>query len=405
MSISDATKEKLKKWSEQLGRPYEELEKLFIAKLEAATVQLKDQNLSVSRIEQHVRKQIANEIRPGRSRASSYEGVVLGYGPLRDWNAGMFREAAEAFAQDPMSAAGMGVTDDKGTPLVTVEIKEQKGQYFRQDVGEVLKHEWERHLLAVGRPVIKSEEGDETLRIFHIRLNGEPSMFGPNFPAPKIGLISRWRCNVQEVDKDQNWVRANGATVTVFEPAEIQGSTQLLTGVLDAKKCVSLLGQVTSDFRASITGDSESESISIKEWIAAHGNKKGFFCVIEGELLQMFESGFRLGDADQLDLTDIPSVLIGLDPKFPDQMFYGEDSTVIVACEPYLRTVRERGDDNVWRTVLDDNGKPKQEVAANGLAVFPIVAMPKTVAKPVVAPPEEKPEEPKAEEGTADITL
>lgn len=409
ITLSETTIERLTKWSEQLGRPYEELEQLFKTQYAVAEMQLAEQDLSKETIERFVRKQIANDIRPGRSRAMTYEGVVLGYGPLKDWNAKYFREAAAEFAKDPMSCAGMGLTTDKGVPLVTAEIKEEKGQYFKQNIGDELAHEYERHLLAVGRPVIQ-EDGDDTLRIFHIRLNDEPAVFGTKFPAPPIGLICRWRCNVQEVDKDNNWVRANGATVTEFTPAKITAKSGVLSGILEPKKCVSLLGQVTKQFRASFVEnpDPKKRLPTIGDWATTHARKKGFYCVAEGELLQMFQSSFLFGDADQLELSGIPSIMIGLDPGTPDQMFYGENSTVVVAFEPYYRAQRERSEGGSWKPVLDDKGLPKQELVANGLAIFPIIAMPKSEPKPVDTPPTEPELEPKSAEPepeSSEITL
>lgn len=406
LTLSETTIERLKKWSEQLGRPYEELEKLFKDQFAVAELQLKDQNLSKETIEIHVRKQVGNDLRPGRSQAATYEGVVLGYGPLKDWNAKYFRAAAAEFTKDPMSCAGMGLTTDKGIPLVTAELKEEKGQYFKQNIGDVLNHEYERHLLAVGRALIQEDE-DDTLRIFHIRLNDDPAVFGPKFPAPPAGLICRWRCNVQEVDKDNNWVRANGATVTMFEPAKIAAKSGTLAGILEPKKCLSLLGQVTKQFRAGFVADVKNDIPTIKDWAIKHARKKGFYCVAQAELLQMFQSSFLFGDADQLELGDVPSIMIGLDPAIPDQMFYGENSTVVVAFEPYFRDKRQRVDEK-WTLVLGTDGKPEQELVASGLAVFPIIAMPKPEPKPVDTPPspaEEASKEAEAEPESTEITL
>jgi len=405
VTLSETTTERLKKWSEQLKRPYEELEKLFKDQFAVAEMQLKDQNLSKETIEIHVRKQMGNDLRPGRSRAATYEGVALGYGPLKDWNARYFRDAAVEFAKDPMSCAGMGLTTDTGAPLVTAEIKEDKGQYFKQNIGDILAHDYERHLLAVGRALIQ-EDNDDTLRIFHIRLNGDPAVFGPKFPAPPTGLVCRWRCNVQEVDKENNWVRANGATVTIFEPTEINAKSGIVKGILEPIKCISLLGQVTKQFRAGFVADEKNDIPTIEEWTIKHGKKKGFYCVAQAELLQMFQASFLFGDADQLELESIPSIMMSLDPAIPDQMFYGENSTVVAAFEPYFRDKRVRGDDNRWVSVLDTKGKPVQELVANNLAVFPVIAMPKPEPKPVDTPPDEpKQAEAEDEPESTEITL
>jgi len=388
---------RLMKWSEQLKVPVSELKEKFQAKLAALSIQLKDQNIPADDIESVTRAQFANDIRPGRSRAETFEGVVLGYSILRDYNRFWFNVAKGAFNKDPLQARMDGICDDHGDALVTNEIKERKGQYFRQNVGELLRHEWERHVLAIGRPV-QRKKGDDTMRIFHIKLSGEPARFmdPTKFPAPPMGLVCRWRCNVQEVNTEWNWIRANGATVTRFEPATVDTSGGPVTGVFDAKRCAGLLNQVKTNFRSSIS--------ALKAWVDEHAREAGHFVVVEGEILNMYERSMRIGNADQLDLEDIPSLYINLDPTVPDQMNYGVNSTVIVACNPYERKARERNEEGQYVQAVDELGNPKKEIVADALAVFPLIAMPRqievvpevvteTPATPPASEPEEEPEE------------
>ena len=381
-NLSEESTARLEKWAEQLKVPLADLQGKFDAKVVALQAQLEGQDVSPERIEVLARKQLANDIRPGKSRAGTYEGIVLGYGPLKDWMDFYFNVARSEYAKDPLNARVSGLTDAQGVPLVTQEIIEKKGQYFRQQVGEVLEHNWERTVLAIGRPVIRETDDDASMRIFNLRLNGAPAVFGKNFPAPPIGMVASWRCNVQETNPEWNWIRANGATVTRFDPTVVTTASGTFKDIFDLKKCAGLLKQVRENFRSEIE--------DLETWIADNGKTKGMFCVVEGEILAMYERGMRIGDADQLDLENIPSINVKLDPKVPDQMYYGEDSTVVIACTPYMRTARTRNADGKWEAAKTELGEDKKEVTADCIAVFPVIAMPK--AKEKAPPPLEKSE-------------
>jgi len=394
-SLSEVTIERICKWAAQLKVPLSELRDRFNNKMASLQIQLKDQ-IPDDRIEGVARSQFANEVRPGRSRAETYEGIVLGYGPLRDWNEFWFNVAKGANDKDVLQARMDGIVNDDGLALVTQEIKDRKGQYFRKNVGDLLEHEWQRSLLAIGRPVVR-KEGEDTMRIFHISLGGDPARFADaeKFPRPEPGKICRWRCNVQEVNTEWNWIRANGATVTAFEADTVQTKSGPVKGVLDAKKCAGLLNQVRPNFR--------SEIAELKSWLDEHSKQTGHFVVIEGEIMNMYERAVRIGNADQMDLENIPSVLVNLDATIPDHMFYGENSTVIVACHPFERNARVRDESGQWVTDNDELGNPKKEIVANGIAIFPIIAMPKE--QPKVPEAEAPPAEEKVEEETSTIEL
>ncbi|KKK66101.1 hypothetical protein LCGC14_2967490, partial [marine sediment metagenome] len=159
-------------------------------------------------------------------------------------------------------------------------------------------------------------------------------------------------------------------------------------GIVDPKICVSLLEQVVDGFKVKDAGD-------IGPWLEEHGKrngtKPGHFCVVEGEILNMYQSSIRLGSADQLDLENISSVMANLDKSIVDQMFYGEDSTVVTALEPFWKKVKRDG-----KVVMGDDGKPTMEISAKCIAVFPIVAAPRTV--PAITTTEETTEEKEEED-------
>jgi hypothetical protein len=99
---------------------------------------------------------------------------------------------------------------------------------------------------------------------------------------------------------------------------------------------------------------------------------------METEIMGMYKSGMRLGNADRQDITDVPNMFVNLDENIVNNMYYGEGSTVLVAVEPFLRKQKRDGE-----VVMDENNKPVKEVVGECIAVFPVYAMP--VTSPVVA--------------------
>ena len=111
--MEELTKERLEGWAKQLKIPYDELEDKFNVKMKTAQIALADQELSEAQIEKYVRKQMGNEIRPGRSRAATYEGIILGFTPVKDWNEYQINIAKKAFEENSMQAISEGVCPSK----------------------------------------------------------------------------------------------------------------------------------------------------------------------------------------------------------------------------------------------------------------------------------------------------
>lgn len=391
MALSKETEKRLQKWAEDLSIPIEELQEKFNIKFAMLKKVLEDQDVSDSTIEAKARSQLANEIRPGRSRAPTYEGIVLGFGRCSDWNEFFFNINRHAYNEDSMQAVAEGVTDSDGRPLWTQEQVDRKGQFFRGQVGDFIEPEYERHVLAIGRPVLQEDEKDAAIRLFWIKLSGDPTQFNAQNPAPKPGQVCRWRCNIQEVHEDLNLIRANGATITRFEPAEFLAGKgtdreKVLTGILEPKMCRSLLNQVHTSFKDWDLGNGETRPLDVDdvpEWLESHSDKKGrltasHFIVLETDILGMYKTGMRLGNADQQDLAEIPSMFVNLDENIINEMYYGEGSTVLAAVEPFMRKQRRDG-----KVVMDENNKPIMEATGECIAIFPVIAMPK------IAPAEE----------------
>jgi len=394
--ISKETKARLTKWADDQGLEYSELAEKFQVKYAMLEKMLEGQDVPAKTIESKARSQIGNEIRPGRSRALTYEGIVLGFARAQDWNEFQFNIARYAYNEDSVAAADEGLVDGEGNPLWTQEEIDKKGDFFKGKVGDLILPQYERHVLAIGRPVKKATDEDEAIRLFWINLSGEPAVFNEANPAPMPGQVCRWRCNIQETVTELNLIRANGATVTKFTPASfIAGAgtdrEKVLEGILDPKMCRSLLNQVNTSFKDWDLGDDESRGLEpgdLKEWLEAHSNKKGrltpsHFAVMETEIMGVYKSGIRIGNADQQDLTDIPNIFVNLDENIVNQMFYGEGSTILIAIEPFLR--KKKVDRKV---VMDENNKPVKEVTAECVSIFPVIAMPRA--------------EPKAEEAKAE---
>ena len=398
--LSETTQARINKWAEDLGLEVSELEEQFQVKYAMLAEILKDQDVPASTIESKARSQLGNEIRPGRSRALTYEGIVLGFTQISDWNEFPSNLAKGAYDKDGIAAVDAGVVDATGNPIWTEETMEKKGQYFKGKVGDLILPEYERHVLAIGRPVKKVDESDSAIRLFWIKLSGEPTQFNANNPAPKPGQVCRWRCNIQEVIADLNLIRANGATITQFEPAQFlagEGTDRekILEGVLEPKMCRTLLEQVHTSFSKWDTGeiDEDKDPVlrgldveDIPEWLEAHSNTKGYltashFAVIETEIMGMYKTGMRIGNADRQDITDVPNMFVNIDSNIINEMYYGEGSTVLVAIEPFMRKKKDAD----RKDIMDENNKPVKEAVGECLAVFPVFAMP--VKAPVVAKP------------------
>lgn len=388
--MNEETKKRLEGWSKQLGVSLEELNEEYETRFKVATVAFAEQELSEVQIEIQVRKAMGNKYRPGRSKSLTYEGIILGFTQVKDWNDYQINANKRAFEENSMETIAQGLTNETGVPLVTSEFKEKKGKYFDKEIGDIIPNEYERRVLAIARPVVVPEGEPNPLRIFHITLKGEPSLFKGRyqdgavigFPAPAVGQVSRWRCNVQDTNPDHNWTRAYGATVTAFEKSTLDTGKEVLEGIIKPKKCAGILNQVNDIFKIE-------DPSQLREWMEENTKVKGHFAVFTSEIMAMYKTGFRLGDADQQDLENIPNVFLKIDGKVVDQMRYGEDSTVVVACEPYEQKVRKDG-----KVVMDENKKPVKEITGDCLSVFPIIISPVSVP----APKEEaKSEEPKSE--------
>ena len=158
--------EYLKKFSEKLSIPIEEVESEYNKLLEEEKLIHKDLDLdnqkqrALQRLALTYKKQL-------RSPAVGFEGIVIGISDCVDIIARQKREAKELYKLDPHTAISEGVTDEEGSPLDT--RKEWATGRKNPSYGKVLpENNYMRSIFGIA---VKSKAKDKP-KFFSITING-----------------------------------------------------------------------------------------------------------------------------------------------------------------------------------------------------------------------------------------
>ena len=199
--------EYLKKWSEKLSIPEEDIKKEYDSLLDeekAIHIDLNDEDhktRALQRLAMSYKKQL-------RSPAVGFEGMIIGVGDAIDTVARIRAEAIKMFKENPQQAISSGITNEEGEPLDTRE-KWASGQPNRRFGKPLPEHNFLKTVFGVAL----KKNVENSVKFFILNLTGEMAKDDniPIFKPVSFRAIDR---TPQELDEKE--YRLNFSVFTKF---------------------------------------------------------------------------------------------------------------------------------------------------------------------------------------------